>query len=108
MQTGLWSTAKEAGLLQVRRVVVCIKCSPKWNVKVRGVVMKLRACTTCTLLNKAKPRHQSTTVVSAPSTESSDEFSDGSDIGFVFLSSEASLFSVDDSMSGYSETTAGY
>ncbi|KAG9399368.1 hypothetical protein AC1031_011759 [Aphanomyces cochlioides] len=101
------NTTEEAKLFQV----VCSKCGPLWNVKAGGIAVKVRACTTCSLLTlptsgdlaKAADGH-GTTLSHAPS----EVWQISEDCESVDYDTTLVSFTTDDSsMSHYSDSTTG-
>ncbi|CAK4962899.1 unnamed protein product [Aphanomyces euteiches] len=84
--------------------VVCTQCGPKWNVKVEGTPLNIRACTKCSLLAKSSDRADSITTPSSMSStevwrvaDSDDSDDDESSFGsFVTDRSESNASSTTD------------
>ncbi|CAK4895684.1 unnamed protein product, partial [Aphanomyces euteiches] len=94
--------------------VVCSKCGPLWQVKVAETFVKVRACTTCSLVNMPKGAEDASTVISHLPTDSSEGQSEISSVSEDYESTDydydPSVISVstdDSSMSRYSESTGG-
>ncbi|KAF0730218.1 hypothetical protein Ae201684_012221 [Aphanomyces euteiches] len=51
--------------------VVCSQCGPKWHIKVAGTPVKVRACTTCSLLSRSSIGMETETAMSTIITPSS-------------------------------------
>ncbi|KAF0728085.1 hypothetical protein Ae201684_013935 [Aphanomyces euteiches] len=89
--------------------VVCSQCGPKWHIKVAGTPVKVRACTTCSLLSRSSIGIETETAMSPIITPSSaastdvwrlaDGEDDSDDDGVSFIT--------DSSMSHYSVSTGG-
>ncbi|CAK4087949.1 unnamed protein product [Aphanomyces euteiches] len=88
--------------------VVCTQCGPKWDVKVGDTPVKVRACTSCTLLSRSSIGVETATdmptCITPSSVQSTDvwRLTNGDDDESSFVS-----FITDSSMSHYSVSTGG-
>ncbi|KAG9399369.1 hypothetical protein AC1031_011760 [Aphanomyces cochlioides] len=88
--------------------VVCTQCGPKWNVKVEGIALNIRACTKCSLLAKSS-NGADTDSITTPSSISSTEVWRVADIDDSDDDDDESSFVsfVTDSSESYASTTTG-
>ncbi|CAK4523416.1 unnamed protein product [Aphanomyces euteiches] len=92
--------------------VVCSKCGPRWQVKVAQTFVKVRACTTCSLLNMPKGgTEDGSTIFPTDSSEGQSEISSVSEdyesTDYDYDPSVISVSTDDSSMSHYSASTGG-
>ncbi|KAG9399378.1 hypothetical protein AC1031_011770 [Aphanomyces cochlioides] len=93
--------------------VVCSQCGPKWDIKVAGTPVKVRACTTCSLLSRSSLGMETETAMSTiitPSSAASTDvwrLADGEDASDDDGESSFVSFITDSSMSHYSVSTGG-
>ncbi|KAH9129364.1 hypothetical protein LEN26_009009 [Aphanomyces euteiches] len=80
--------------------VVCTQCGPKWDVRVEGTLVKVRACTTTSTITTPSSLSSTDVWNLADGDDSDDDDDDDDEFSFV-------SFITDSSMSHYSVSTGG-